>query len=273
MVFSMRWFPLPPLPEAGRRWGSWRPRRVRSQRRCAFSRSPIRSMRPLTKRAARRPIFKEAWSIFLDLMEADADHFVALMDAYPIPGPADEAGLAERSERILAALKRSAEAPAQIAQITADLLPLFTKVLQKGHSASSRTASSRRNTPWQRYAAILHVRINLKSIRDEFYVHEQEETIRTWEKACSAIGAMMTCQVQLSGIGPEPQGCRNNPSALSRRRASGNDQIKSPPAGRAFHLRGIRPRKRRASAAAAMRLTAPSARRPGREASAMVRLP
>lgn len=84
------------------------------------------------------------------------------------------------------------------------------------------------------HAAILHVRINLKSIRDEFYVHEQEETIRPWENACSAIDAMMTCQVQLSGIGPEPQRCRNNPSALSRRRASGNDHVKTLPPGGLF---------------------------------------
>lgn len=148
--------------------------------------------------AAWQGIFREARSIMLDLMEADAENFDALMAAYKEPKPADEDGQAARAARIQEALKKSAEAPAQIGQTMADMLPLFTKVLLQGNTnlitdsiiAAECAMGSIR-------AAILNVRINLKSIKDEFYVHEQEESIRTWENACSGIDAVLTYQVTL----------------------------------------------------------------------------
>ena len=47
------------------------------------------------------------------------------------------------------------------------------------------------------HAAILNVRINLKSIENDIYVREMEDTIGTWESACSAIDAVLTYQVTL----------------------------------------------------------------------------
>lgn len=145
-----------------------------------------------------QPIFREARSIMLDLMDEDAAHFEALMAAYRQPKPADEAGQAARMEAIQQALEKSAQAPAQIAQTMADMMPLFTKVLQQGNvNLITDSIIAAQCAMAAVHAAILNVRINLKSIKNEFYVREMEDTIRSWEDACSAIDAVLTYQVTL----------------------------------------------------------------------------
>lgn len=145
-----------------------------------------------------QPIFREARSIMLDLMDEDAAHFEALMAAYRQPKPADEAGQAARTEAIQQALEKSAQAPAQIAQTMADMMPLFTKVLQQGNvNLITDSIIAAQCAMAAVHAAILNVRINLKSIKNEFYVREMEDTIRSWEDACSAIDAVLTYQVTL----------------------------------------------------------------------------
>jgi len=145
-----------------------------------------------------QPIFREARSIMLDLMDEDAAHFEALMAAYRQPKPADEAGRAARTEAIQQALEKSAQAPAQIAQTMADMMPLFTKVLQQGNvNLITDSIIAAQCAMAAVHAAILNVRINLKSIKNEFYVREMEDTIRSWEDACSAIDAVLTYQVTL----------------------------------------------------------------------------
>ncbi len=143
-------------------------------------------------------IFQEARSIMLDLMDEDAAHFEALMAAYRAPKPEDEAGQSARTEAIQAALQKSAESPAQIAQTMADMMPLFTKVLEKGNTnLITDSIIAAQCAMAAVHAAILNVRINLKSIKNEFYVREMEDTIRSWEDACSAIDAVLTYQVTL----------------------------------------------------------------------------
>ncbi len=145
-----------------------------------------------------QPIFREARSIMLDLMDEDAAHFEALMAAYRQPKPADEAGQSARAEAIQQALEKSAQAPAQIAQTMADMMPLFTKVLQQGNAnLITDSIIAAQCAMAAVHAAILNVRINLKSIKNEFYVREMEDTIRSWEDACSAIDAVLTYQVTL----------------------------------------------------------------------------
>lgn len=145
-----------------------------------------------------QPIFREARSIMLDLMDEDAAHFEALMAAYRQPKPTDEAGQSARAEAIQQALEKSAQAPAQIAQTMADMMPLFTKVLQQGNAnLITDSIIAAQCAMAAVHAAILNVRINLKSIKNEFYVREMEDTIRSWEDACSAIDAVLTYQVTL----------------------------------------------------------------------------
>lgn len=145
-----------------------------------------------------RSIFREARAIMLDLMDEDAANFEALMVLFRQPKPADEAGKAARKDAVQEALCKSAEAPMQIGQTLADMLPLFTKVLQKGN-ANLLTDSiiAAQCAMAGIHAAILNVRINLKSIENDIYVREMEDTIGTWESACSAIDAVLTYQVTL----------------------------------------------------------------------------
>lgn len=143
-------------------------------------------------------IFQDARSIMLDLMAEDAKNFSALMAAYRQPKPADEEGQAARTEAIQQALQKSAEAPAQMAQAMADMMPLFTKVLQQGNAnLITDSIIAAQCAMAAVHAAILNVRINLKSIKNDFYVREMEDTIAAWEDACSAIDAVLTYQVTL----------------------------------------------------------------------------
>lgn len=143
-------------------------------------------------------IFQEARSIMLDLMDEDAANFDALMKAYRQPKPDDEAGKEARTEAIQEALKKSAQAPSQIAQTMADMMPLFTKVLQQGNTnLITDSIIAAQCAMAAVHAAVLNVRINLESIKNEFYVHEMEDTIRSWEDACTAVDAVLTYQVTL----------------------------------------------------------------------------
>lgn len=138
-------------------------------------------------------IFTEARSIMLDLADEDAKNFKALMETLQLP-KTDET----RTEKVQAALEKAVEAPSQTAQTLSDLLEIFTALIREGNKnlitdsliATECAISAIR-------AAILNVRINLKSIKNEFFVREAEETIRTWENAISAADAVLTYQVTL----------------------------------------------------------------------------
>ena len=94
--------------------------------------------------------------------------------------------------------QKAAEAPAQMATVLADLSELFTEVLHKGNkNLLSDSIMAAQFAMGAIHAAILNVRINLKSVRNEFFVHEAEESIKTWENAVSAIDAVLTYQVTL----------------------------------------------------------------------------
>jgi len=138
-------------------------------------------------------IFTEARSIMLDLAEEDAKNFLAMMETLRLP-KTDET----RAEKVQSALEKAVEAPMQTAQTLSDLLDIFTALIQEGNKnliTDSLIAAECAISAI--HAAILNVRINLKSIKNEFFVREAEETIRTWENAVSAADAILTYQVTL----------------------------------------------------------------------------
>lgn len=138
-------------------------------------------------------IFTEARSILLDLMDEDAKNFTALMETYRLPK--DTEG---RADKIEAALQQSAEAPIQTAQLLSDMMELFTKLLHKGNQNLLSDAIMACQCAMAAVrAAILNVRVNLKYMNNEFYKHDMEETIRTWENAVSGADAVLTYQVTL----------------------------------------------------------------------------
>ncbi len=142
-------------------------------------------------------VFTEARSIMLDLMEEDADNFQAFMDLVHQPKPKDPKDTS-RAEAIQAALEKSAEAPMQIGQTLSDMLPVFTALLKEGNTnLITDSIIAVQCAIGAIRASILNVKINLKFIKNEFYVREAEDTMKQWEDAISAADAILTYQVTL----------------------------------------------------------------------------
>lgn len=140
-------------------------------------------------------VFEMARSIFLDLMQEDADSFRELMDTLrairPLP-------LEERRVKQEEAFKKAIAVPQSMAQTMCDLLPSFTNLLLKGNkNALSDAVMAAQLAMACIRASILTVKMNLKYIDDEFYEHEMKDTFSAWENAVSAIDAVLTYQVDL----------------------------------------------------------------------------
>ena len=142
-------------------------------------------------------LFHEARDILLDLMDEDAKNFNLLMESYK-KFKKEGKSEAEIEEAMQDIYQKAAEAPAQMATVLTDLSELFTEVLHKGNkNLLSDSIMAAQFAMGAIHAAILNVRINLKSVRNDFFVHEAEESIKTWENAVSAIDAVLTYQVTL----------------------------------------------------------------------------
>lgn len=140
-------------------------------------------------------VFKDARSIFLDLMDEDAENFRALMTLLQSPkDPSDTA----RQEKLEAAFKKSAEAPYQMAEAMSGLLPAFTQLLLHGNKnvITDAIIAAEEGISCIR-AAKLNVEINAKYVKDEFYAQEMKDSYLSWENAISAIDAVLTYQVKL----------------------------------------------------------------------------
>lgn len=140
-------------------------------------------------------VFSMARSIFLDLMQEDADSFHTLMDTLrsirTLP-------LEERRPRQEKAFKKAIAVPQSMAQTMTDLLPSFTNLLLHGNkNALSDAVMAAQLAMTCIRSSILTVKMNLKYIEDEFYEHEMNDTFTAWENAISAIDAVLTYQVDL----------------------------------------------------------------------------
>lgn len=140
-------------------------------------------------------VFSMARSIFLDLMQEDADSFHTLMNTLrsirTLP-------LEERRPRQEEAFKKAIAVPQSMAQTMTDLLPSFTNLLLHGNkNALSDAVMAAQLAMTCIRSSILTVKMNLKYIEDEFYEHEMNDTFTAWENAISAIDAVLTYQVDL----------------------------------------------------------------------------
>jgi len=107
---------------------------------------------------------------FLDLIDKDADSFDQVMKAFKMPKETESEKL-ERTNAIQSGLKGAALAPLEIAKKALDLMDIIEVIVIKGNTNAvtdglvsammARTAS---------LSAILNVRINLASIKDEKFV-------------------------------------------------------------------------------------------------------
>lgn len=142
-----------------------------------------------------KELFMMARSIFLDLMDEDAENFKALMALLQSP---EKGAPEERKSALEEAFKKSAEAPMQMAQTMSDLLPAMTELLLHANKnvITDAIMAAEAGISCIR-GAKLNVQINVKYMHDEFYKHEAEESFAAWENAISAIEAVLTYQVHL----------------------------------------------------------------------------
>ena len=106
----------------------------------------------------------------LDDIERDCACFNAFMDALRMPKENEEQK-SERSAAMQNALKTAAEAPMEIAQKAASIFPLAEAVVKSGNrNAVTDGLVSAMLARTAVLSALLNVKINLASIKDEAYV-------------------------------------------------------------------------------------------------------
>lgn len=132
-----------------------------------------------------REIVSKTTEIQKELLEAvdkDTDAFNVVFAAFKWPKETEEEKAA-RSAEIQRGTKIAADVPMAVAEKAVDLMPLIEKVIMKGNQNSITDACCAMMAC--RYAvigALLNVRINLGSIKDEAFVKEHADRAAELEK-------------------------------------------------------------------------------------------
>ncbi|MCK5764110.1 MAG: cyclodeaminase/cyclohydrolase family protein, partial [Clostridiales bacterium] len=119
---------------------------------------------------------------FLDMIDEDANSFDLVMQAFKLPKEKDE-DKAIRTQKIQEGLKVAALSPLEIARKSFEMMELCETVVDKGNSnavTDGMVASMMARTSV--LSAILNVRINLSSIKDEEFVMKISKEIDELEK-------------------------------------------------------------------------------------------
>lgn len=118
----------------------------------------------------------------LEAVDKDSDAFNVVFAAFKWPKETEEEKAA-RSAEIQRGTKIAADVPMRVAEKAAELMPLIEKVIMKGNQNSITDACCAMMAC--RYAvigALLNVRINLGSIKDETFVKEHADRATELEK-------------------------------------------------------------------------------------------
>ena len=118
----------------------------------------------------------------LEAVDKDSDAFNVVFAAFKCPKETEEEKEA-RSAEIQRGTKIAADVPMRVAEKAAELMPLIEKVIMKGNQNSITDACCAMMAC--RYAvigALLNVRINLGSIKDETFVKEHADRAAELEK-------------------------------------------------------------------------------------------
>ena len=119
-------------------------------------------------------------------VDRDADAYNRVFEAFKLPKETD-AEKAARSEAIQAATKYAAEVPMDVARSVFAVLPLIREVAEKGNSnAVTDACVSMLCARTAVIGALLNVRINLSSIKDEKYREEMAAEADKIEKETMA---------------------------------------------------------------------------------------
>lgn len=117
----------------------------------------------------------------LDDITRDSTSFNAYMEALGLPKNTEEEK-AVRRQAMQDALKKAAEVPLSVAETAAKIMPMAAILVKKGNAnAVTDGLVSAMMTRTAVLGALLNVKINLGSIKDEAYVSQMKEKIRLLE--------------------------------------------------------------------------------------------
>ncbi len=118
----------------------------------------------------------------LDDIEKDSNAFAQVMDAYKMPKETDE-DKKHRSSAIQNALKLAAEVPLSVAMKSYDIMDFSKAVVTKGNkNAVTDGMVSAMMARTAVLSALLNVKINLSSIKDEDYVTAMNQKVSELQK-------------------------------------------------------------------------------------------
>jgi len=118
----------------------------------------------------------------LDDIEKDSKAFTQVMNAYKLPKETDEQKKL-RGASIQSALKLAAEVPLSVAKKSYDIMDLSHAVVSKGNqNAVTDGMVSAMMARTAVLSALLNVKINLSSIKDEEYVKDMNQKVEELEK-------------------------------------------------------------------------------------------
>lgn len=118
----------------------------------------------------------------VELIDRDATSFDGVMKAFKLPKETDEEKAA-RSTKIQSEYKYAASVPMETAELAMSIMDLAEVVVEKGNpNAVTDGAVAAMMSRTAVLSALLNVKINIGSIKDEAFVTEMKEKIATLEK-------------------------------------------------------------------------------------------
>jgi len=133
----------------------------------------------------------------VELIDKDASSFDEVMKAFKLPKVTDEEKAA-RSNAIQEGTKYAASVPLQTAKIAYSIMEYSKVVVEKGNTnAVTDGAVSAMMARTAVLSALMNVKINLGSIKDEKFVAEMTEEVKELEAAAIKFEAEILAEVKL----------------------------------------------------------------------------
>lgn len=147
-----------------------------------------------------KPIKEKANKICAELMDdiqKDSDAFTKVMDAFKMPKATDHEK-SVRSDAIQSAMKGAAEVPLSVAEKAYSIMDLSKIVVTKGNkNAVTDGMVSAMMARTAVLGALLNVKINLGSIKDETYVKDMTKRVNELEAKAMEKETMILCKAEL----------------------------------------------------------------------------
>lgn len=126
-----------------------------------------------------QPLLNDRLAQLERYIDEDTEAFNQVMAGYRLPKGTEEEKTA-RSQAIQQALKQAAALPMTVATLCQEVLELSKQMLEIGNSnAASDAAVAGRMAHAAMWAAIYNVRINLEAIKDQSFIAEMKQQIKT----------------------------------------------------------------------------------------------